>query len=166
MYDVLHIEDYSDEEIGACWYAPWEYDLQHKEIDVTVRMMQQNLHIDEDQFSTRGLESQARRVAVDGIQRQSYKARAFVLQEQSRREDETESQREITSFPGIRQFDVATTYKDLSYRSKMAAYLAGVQDAKVAKSLEKDDASILPIRFALNECIRMPLSMQIPPAAA
>jgi hypothetical protein len=132
---VLHLTEYTKEEIEACWYTSRECSEIKQEIKRTVVMIQNNRPIDERECSRRGVEIRTN----EGSKISSYnKRRALcnVLNEQMR-----------PKFDPVRhEMLLSAIYQDCTNNSKMAARLMGLADQEIANALSKEQEGVKRIQ--------------------
>ena len=159
VHPVEHIDDLSDDEVDASWYSIGDFQRFQDESSLTVCLFQHHQCLgDEDELLTvRGLENQINLAEAEATHRRRREAREFGL---------AESNYHHPTFGS----EMASTYKNLSYKSKMVAYLRGVQDAKFARSLAKSAGSTERKRRTSLTSIfpkqSLPKQLQISPVAA
>jgi hypothetical protein len=129
---TLHINDYSDDEIDACYYSREHFYGFKRDIKRTARMMQMKRKIDENVFCTRGLESRTHA----GNKTRSTKRKASVcsvLMEQMKQFRSEEAE-------GKNCYDdekIAAMYAPFTRNSTTSAYLTGLSDEMVAREQEQ-----------------------------
>jgi hypothetical protein len=155
VHHMLHIDDYTDDEIQASWYLTKEYRDFGEENRVAAQLVQQNITVDEEILSSRGLENRIYLLEAEAKYRRRQEAKTFVIREQ------------FNIMTSTSKYEMASIYKNLSYKSKMAAYLAAVQDAKISRAIAWSEKthSCLGLTHMFKQQ-SMPLQLKISPVAA
>jgi hypothetical protein len=128
---VLHINEYTKEEIKACWYTSSEYSEMKQDIRRTVVMVQNNQPIDGREYCRRGVEIRTKEASKIRL---SNKRRALytVLNEQMR-----------PQFDFVRHaWLLSAIYHNCTKNSKMAASMMGLADQEVAKALSREQEGV------------------------
>jgi hypothetical protein len=117
----LHINNYTPEEVDACWLKMKDVMEFKKEIRYTVDLIERNLDIDDEKYCRRGIECRTR-AGANHKRHQRMNALESVLKEQIVQyvEDLQDEQQ------------IAMVYREAAYASKMVAFLTGLSDAKIA----------------------------------
>lgn len=148
---VMPIDDYSEEEVKRCWYSSDEmYDIKNQ-IRHTVESRKTLSPSDDEcfllestapgvyeKFDMRGLETYF--PAANKRRQGKRRSIHLVIQEQyfaPFQEDEVDYDASVSRRAAV-DLEVAQAYKKAAYDCKMAAYLRGVSDAKVAKRALED----------------------------
>ncbi|KAG7347732.1 hypothetical protein IV203_016437 [Nitzschia inconspicua] len=153
IMQVLHIDDYSDEEREQCWYSADEINsircqnrlivAAHKasaSVSASDPLLPPRQLSDDEKFYKRGLEQdlpaankrhQARRKSIHLVIQTHFFAAC----------QEDEDDQSTGDLGTALNLKIAQLYKEASYECKMAAYLRGVEDAKVAKNVWNDKVS-------------------------
>jgi hypothetical protein len=125
----LHINDYTNSEVGNCWFALEDYKKMKREIRYTVDLIERNIKFDEEKYCRRGVE-----LKTD-------EARAVRREEMEEAIDAVMDEQDIQTDEGICDPEmIAIVYTDGVYRSKMAAYLTAVSDEHIARALNTPPA--------------------------
>jgi hypothetical protein len=134
---TLHIADYTDSELAACWYTSKEYKEWRKEIKYIVGLIETKECIDEENYSQRGLEHKTQDGKYLKWTRRTDTINA-VLKQQYRQRQEGVSYSSDKVLSSV-------------YISEMEAYLRGMADEKTARTLH------------LSSYARNKKNFQIPP---
>jgi hypothetical protein len=115
---TVHINDYSDAEVEACWYSGNEFYEMKREVRYTVDLIDRGSILDERTYSKRGLENRIRNDAQMRAKRKTT-ARGAVIREQLMQKRWGENN----------GYSIAKKYRERTYHGKQVAYLRGVADA-------------------------------------
>ena len=113
----IHINNYTQKEIRACWYSPREYNQFKREAQCAVALINKGIKIDETRSSVRGLESKTksgRKVATTS--RENALNAVFTTQ--------TRPRQQRTSL----QEQIASQYQEAAEESRMKAYTIGLSN--------------------------------------
>mmetsp|Transcript_123180 Transcript_123180/g.184219 ORF Transcript_123180/g.184219 Transcript_123180/m.184219 type:complete len:222 (-) Transcript_123180:50-715(-) len=137
---ALHINQYTEAEIEACYYNGKDFRSFKLDVKRTVRMMEMKVSIDGSNTCTRGTEGYVREAALmrSKVRRA---AQATVLKEQWKQckngqEQQQQQQGYQTPNEEPEELDwekIAAKYAPVSGASAVAAYVMGLSDAEVAK---------------------------------
>mmetsp|Transcript_22858 Transcript_22858/g.64705 ORF Transcript_22858/g.64705 Transcript_22858/m.64705 type:complete len:238 (-) Transcript_22858:128-841(-) len=132
IFDVLHVNEYTDDELERTWYQSHEYAAIHKKIHKLVLKMEQQAA---SGYCTRGLEkfAEQRRAEVQAVREMAYYAVSTI-------QDSEWNASPILDNPchlggGIDElcaWKIAYAYSSVSKRSHSRALAMGLQDAKAA----------------------------------
>jgi hypothetical protein len=144
---TLHLNNYSNDEIDACWYNEAETKAIREQARRTVEQMQAEADLDGPKYCTRGLEiltAEGRRQRMEN----RFQAWDAVLNEQERQVEE-----------GIWEDDEATAarYGDCCYASMVTASMQGVSDQRVLDVRTKKTMparSPQPVRYRQSRLVR------------
>ncbi|CAB9502031.1 expressed unknown protein [Seminavis robusta] len=120
VFEVLHVKDFSEDDIKAAWYRPEEFREMRFQIQRDIFLMEQqrnDLSVESDTFTKRGLECRTSEGSLKRSQ-QRLKAYAAVLQTQQRLWREGREDPE----------QIAAAYRLVSSRCLGMALLQGIQD--------------------------------------
>eukprot|EP00934_Nitzschia_sp_Nitz4_P002852 Nitzschia sp. Nitz4//scaffold186_size43309//26910//27404//NITZ4_007321-RA/size43309-processed-gene-0.3-mRNA-1//1//CDS//3329539770//2842//frame0 len=110
-----HLEDYSDKEYFSCWYSAEEKAAIKSDLADDIARMERSEIADEIHTTYRGLESHSK-----NARRQKLK----------RRHDAIDSV--VGQFRGPDDEEIAETYREHSYTSRIAAYYVGLENQPIA----------------------------------
>jgi hypothetical protein len=122
VHEVLHIDDFDDDEIYACWYYEEEYRAMRQDIHYTKEMMKNCLFVDEQTHCRRGVEDKSTDKSLLSSRRRIHDANAIraVLREQ---EAQRKRSREINDEL------ISLVYQQFTQNSQLEAFLSGASDA-------------------------------------
>jgi hypothetical protein len=125
---LVHLDDYTNAEIEACWFGELEISLLLKGIRQTINLIEQNILLDNDnRYCSRGLETFTTKGTIQKNQIRA-KARDAVLDQQDVLRWQTESM--------IDEHKIAEVYRGSTQESQMAAYTKGVSDAATIRAMD------------------------------
>jgi hypothetical protein len=127
---TLHINDYTDSELAACWYSSKEYREWRKEIKYVVGLIETN-DIDEEQYSQRGLEHKTQDGKLARYTRRTDTVDAVMKQQYLQRQQEGVSSYSSSSSDEV----LSSVYSEHSFKAQLEAYLRGMADEKTARTL-------------------------------
>lgn len=116
VHEALHIDDFDDYEIDACWYCEEEYRAMSKDIQQTRNHVRNHIFIDEKTRSRRGVEEKSTFKSLQPA-RQAIRA---VLREQ---------EAQLMRDQKINDKRISLVYGQYTRNSEFEAYLTGAADA-------------------------------------
>jgi hypothetical protein len=123
---LVHLDDYTNAEIEACWFGELEISLLRKGIRQTINLIERNILLDNDnRYCSRGLDTFTTKGAIQKNQIRA-KARDAVLDQQDLLRRQTGSM--------IDEQQIADIYRGNTQESRMAAYIKGVSDAATIRT--------------------------------
>mmetsp|Transcript_112426 Transcript_112426/g.157635 ORF Transcript_112426/g.157635 Transcript_112426/m.157635 type:complete len:207 (-) Transcript_112426:120-740(-) len=124
VHEILHIDDFDDDEIDACWYFEEEYLAMKQDVDDTLSQIKENRPVDEIRQSLRGIEGKVESEDREGKKYAQIASILAVLTEQ-------ESFRNRLQHPdeGI----LSIVYRRYTQESQLSAYLTGIADEQYVR---------------------------------
>ena len=134
-YQVLSLDDYSDQEISSCWYSLEEYEEIGRKCDKVIEKLNQGKQVNSRKYCVRGLERMTNLIQARIACNKNDAYDAVIL--------EQEIQREQNDYDPER---IAYLYRELvSRQCHIDAYELGLYDARVVeKYLDDVDMQFLP----------------------
>jgi len=121
IHEILHINDYDNDEIDSCWYEGWEYEQMKREIIITAKKMEAGGSLDEKYHCRRGAEE--RLPSQQKARAQAREDAIFaVLAAQEGMWECTTPNDELISM----------AYQKVSHQCALNAYVRGVCDEQIA----------------------------------
>jgi hypothetical protein len=125
---LVHLDDYTNAEIEACWCGELETSLLRKGICQTVNLIERNILLDNNnRYCSRGLETFTTKGAIQKNQIRA-KARDAVLDQQDLLQLQAGSM--------IDEQRIADIYHENTQESRMSAYIKGVSDAATIRAMD------------------------------
>ena len=136
---TLHINNYSDDEIEATWFGDIDFDRIRKEIAYTVDLMETLKVVDENKYSTRGLEFRTTKGAQHRL-RNKLESRNAILDEQ-----------DFQWRSGVNSPEtLSEVYERSCTKCRVTAHMVGLMDEIMARGI--GDAVVPQRKFRkLNE---------------
>ena len=133
VYDVIHIDDYTEKEIEACWYNSRDYKGMKKDIKHTVQMIESNQTVDENKgYCVRGVEDHTTDAKIPKYRRQERAIQA-VLDQQEYEDDDHDNDEDSPDDDS--DHAIAQAYRKQTLSGQLAAYTKGVADEQISRTL-------------------------------
>ena len=135
---ILHLKEYSKEELVTTWYQTADFDRIRQEINETIDLMEEGTLLDESRYCKRGIEFHTREGSKLRRDNRSMSLCAL-LEEQSIQNDEGENDVEM----------MARVYSEYTCRCSIAAHMVALSDYEIVRA--RHDEQFHPTREKLSK---------------